>query len=82
MADSYTGSPVPPEYSQSWLAEEFRRISAAVSLVENDVIIIRPLHAAPSKLAEGMVANADGTDWNPGAGAGLYEYVGGAWSKL
>ena len=29
-----------------------------------------------------MVRYADGTDWNPGHGAGLYEYTGSAWRAL
>lgn len=33
---------------------------------------LRVLHAAPSKVFAGMLVNADGTDWNPGSGAGMY----------
>lgn len=29
-------------------------------------------HATPAKTVAGMFVNADGSDWNPGAGAGLY----------
>jgi hypothetical protein len=29
-----------------------------------------------------MTVNADGTNWDPGAGAGLYQYLGAAWVKL
>lgn len=36
----------------------------------------------PSKLEEGMVRYADGVNWNPGAGEGLYHYDGTAWNKL
>jgi len=38
--------------------------------------------SAPSNPQEGMVVWADGTNWNPGSGAGLYEYRGGSWQKL
>ena len=41
----------------------------------------RELHVEPARLIEGMVVKADGTDWNPGAGAGFYGYSG-AWVKL
>jgi hypothetical protein len=47
-----------------------------------DFIQFNVLHAAPAKPREGMVAWADGTDWAPGVGAGLYQYVGGVWAKL
>lgn len=30
------------------------------------------LHAEPDKLVGGMMVAADGTDWNPGSGAGMY----------
>lgn len=31
------------------------------------------LHAAPAKTSAGDMVLADGTDWNPGSGAGLYQ---------
>lgn len=37
------------------------------------------LYAAPQRLYDGLVAKADGTAWNPGSGAGTYQYRGGAW---
>lgn len=40
---------------------------------------LQTLHAAPSKVREGMVAIADGTDWNPGYGPGMYVYLRGEW---
>lgn len=40
------------------------------------------LTAAPAALADGTIAYADGTSWNPGSGAGFYGYVSGAWTKL
>lgn len=40
------------------------------------------LNAAPSKPREGNVVGADGTNWNPGAGKGVYCYYTGAWHLL
>ena len=40
------------------------------------------LHKEPDKLQEGLTVLADGTDWNPGSGAGVYTYYGAAWHKL
>lgn len=37
---------------------------------------------APDKPREGMIRLADGTNWNPGSGIGLYQYLGGVWVKL
>lgn len=44
--------------------------------------LYQPYHANPTDPQEGMVVWADGTNWDPGSGAGLYEYRGGAWHKL
>lgn len=35
-------------------------------------LILPYLHVAPDKTEPGMIVNADGTDWNPGSGAGTY----------
>ncbi|MDX4957227.1 hypothetical protein [Delftia acidovorans] len=43
---------------------------------------LQELHNEPAKLINGMVVLADGTDWNPGSGAGFYGYRGGAWRFL
>lgn len=34
------------------------------------------------KAQEGMIAWADGVNWDPGAGAGLYHRMEGVWNKL
>src|SRR3990167_7620016 len=39
----------------------------------------RTLNVAPTKPEEGLLRYADGTNWNPGSGAGLYRYTSGAW---
>lgn len=42
-----------------------------------------PLHAAPERPRTGTIVYADGTDWNPGSGEGLYVYdSGGNWVAL
>lgn len=38
--------------------------------------------AAPASPVNGDLVFANGTTFNPGAGAGTYERVGGAWVKL
>ena len=43
----------------------------------------QPTYVAPTKPRTGQMAYADGTQWNPGYGEGLYEYRSdGAWHKL
>lgn len=43
---------------------------------------IEELNVAPTKPRTGQVKLADGTNWNPGSGQGVYCYYGGAWNKL
>lgn len=45
-------------------------------------VALNTLYAAPKRIFDGMVVKADGSTWNPGAGAGVYAYVGSAWVKL
>jgi len=63
-----------------WILRELRRVSVEFSLGEVRQIQFRA--SAPSKLKEGMICAADGTNWNPGGGKGVYCYYSGAWNKL
>ncbi len=42
----------------------------------------RELNVEPDKPREGVIVFADGTNWNPGSGRGLYQYVSGSWAKI
>ena len=44
--------------------------------------IIEFLNVAPSKPRQGMLYGADGTNWDPGAGQGVYCYYNTTWTKL
>lgn len=35
---------------------------------------VERVHAAPTKPQDGQLAYADGSDWNPGSGRGVYRY--------
>lgn len=55
----------------------------AFDKVESDmrsVALYPPLHVAPSRPQGGKLYFADGTDWNPGSGRGMYVYDEGATS--
>lgn len=48
-----------------------------------DYLRLIEMTSAPPNPADGLIAYADGTSWNPGAtGEGVYAYVNGAWTKL
>lgn len=63
--------PSDPAQLPGFLRAETQSIQkAANSKVPH--IAMEILHAAPERVFAGMVLIADGTDWNPGAGAGMY----------
>lgn len=79
----YTHRLPPPSSDDQlvrYLADEFRRIEIALGLLYEGKQTI--LYDPPARPQDGMLVYADGTSWNPGSGRGLYERVGGVWSKL
>lgn len=63
-----------------WFSLELRRLVAALAEVEG--ISLPELHVEPERPRDGMIVLADGTDWNPGSGAGFYGRRGGSWVLL
>lgn len=49
---------------------------------EQTSIDLRPIHVEPTKVVDGMIVFADGVDWNPGGGRGVYVRDSGNWVKL
>lgn len=47
-----------------------------------DFILLKVLHREPLRPRDGMLAEADGVNWDPGSGAGTYMRRSGAWVKL
>lgn len=66
----------------SYCVRQFRSISQSLigMVVEHVVFSVHDME--PRKPREGMVVMADGTNWNPGSGVGLYRYTGGSWVKI
>ena len=60
-----------------WLLRELNRVSATFELALARSVEF--LNVAPDRPREGMICGADGTNWNPGSGKGVYAYYGGAW---
>lgn len=80
---SYKPAPIPaglPRGVQVFLREELRRIEIQFTTLDN--LKLSSLAAEPDKLDDGVVVYADGTNWNPGSGAGFYGREAGAWVKL
>lgn len=78
MSGTYTPLQAPPSTpaeTARWALDELARVAAALALVQE----FDPLHTAPLKPRRGLVVYADGTDWDPGSGEGLYRYNGTVW---
>lgn len=72
--------PADPAQLQRFLREELTRLKAAIDAVADGFDPV--VYAPPAKPRAGMRRYADGTQWNPGSGAGLYRYDGTAWQFL
>lgn len=78
----------PPQFQQGsdadtlaqWMFRELRNISQAN--LDKSTVELRQINAPPPSPREGMIVDADGVQWNPGSGAGIYAFVSGAWLKL
>lgn len=81
---SYIPSRMPAikslEELQMYVEKELDAIAQASA--ETTALDLRPIYVAPLRPREGLIVFADGTEWNPGGGAGAYQYLGGAWVKL
>lgn len=80
MSDLYVPEPIPndPELIPEFLVRELARIQTAFSQINDH----ETLHAAPSRVYEGLVVVADGSDWNPGSGGGPYIYFNSRWIRM
>lgn len=63
-----------------WVFQELLKITAAFAGVES--ILLPQLDKEPDKPRNGMIILVDGTNFNPGSGAGFYGRSAGAWVKL
>jgi hypothetical protein len=75
-----TTAPSDSRTLHDWAMRELMEVSRYLS-GPVDYVRLNVLHAEPAQVFEGLTVYADGTDWNPGAGAGVYVYTT-AWTKL
>lgn len=62
-----------------WLTEELSKVATAIASTEGSYPV---RHVPPVRYYVGQVVYADGTDWNPGAGEGLYVYKSTGWTLI
>jgi hypothetical protein len=77
-------APVRPEELPDYLFRELNRLGDI--LFNIDTFRLEETNVDPSdndgKPRNGDIRYADGTNWNPGSGEGIYAYTNDAWAKL
>ncbi len=51
-------------------------------LFNQSVLRLEQTNTAPAKPRQGDIREADGSNWNPGSGAGIYWFDGTTWNQL
>jgi hypothetical protein len=74
----FVGDSSSPSDALLWIHNELLRVEAAFASPEVDHVRFKVLHEEPAHVFEGLVVIADGTNWDPGSGYGLYRYTGSA----
>ena len=65
---------------RSWIEDNLNRISLAFE--QQSFLILPELNKAPAKPRDGLVVRADGINWNPGAGQGVYCFYNSTWNHM
>ena len=79
IPDSAPQAPTLDEL-RMWMEEELERMARVLN--ETLAVDLRPINAEPTRPRDGMIIYADGTNFDPGAGEGVYAREAGAWVKL
>lgn len=78
----YAPAPIPTDnkYLAQYIANELSAIQTAIHALAAGHI--DKSYAAPAKPRDGDIRYANGVNWNPGIGAGIYYYNGSIWKFL
>lgn len=77
---SYKQTVAPNRYDADWMNLEFSRVEKGLKVF--DVVHLVETHVEPTKPRSGDIRFADGSDWDPGSGQGIYAFYGGVWNFL
>ena len=78
----YEPGPLPEEVESlgGYVISELKRLGNIIT--NQSIFRLERTHIAPARPRVGDVRYADGTDWNPSGGEGIYFYNGTSWVKL
>jgi hypothetical protein len=74
-SERYAHEPVPAHYDPAYWERELYKLAAALVASRE----LEEYNVEPDKYYDGMVVIADGTNWDPGSGAGMYYYQDSSW---
>lgn len=84
---AFTAEPPPDVTSEDakrvveWAYRQIQHLVEELQEVTKGTCEVR--YSEPAKPRAGQIRVADGTQWDPGSGAGFYGYtIGGTWTKL
>lgn len=81
--EGYRPIPIMPSSPEDMAAQFNRELERLSDELETIRLGYNPVHyVAPDKPRDGMKRYADGTQWDPGGGEGLYIYYNGVWNKM
>lgn len=72
----------PDYFKDDEVKREFEELSDVLQHPTVEAVFFAQLNAEPAKYSDGMVVYADGTNWNPGSGEGLYMRYNSTWNYL
>jgi len=79
----YTADRLPEDFDSGALYDELKRIEDAMRGRQSfSLANLDALGVEPAKPQEYDIVAADGDNWNPGSGSGLYVYLNGTWEPL
>ena len=78
----YEPGPLPEEADDLglYLVTELKRLGSI--LYNQATFRLERIHIEPKRPRAGDIRYADGTDWNPGSGEGVYLFNGTSWTKF
>ena len=76
-----TNPPSSAEDLAAYIGRELSNVSETIDNISDGHFDVS--NVEPDRPRTGDIRYADGTDWNPGEGEGIYTYLStGVWSKL
>jgi hypothetical protein len=77
---TYRAPKLQNEYEPDRVEEELQKLERALEQTEGTQFVV--LHRPPIRPRDGLTVFADGSDWDPGSGQGVYTFYNNAWNKL